>query len=98
MMSTYDDLRHQKEELLDEEASLLKEIAEFEGTVKRDSDMIDTLDKEIEQLESEANEKLRKLHIEQLRTLSLYSNSSTTRLDSSVTNKGVSEYGQHPGA
>ena len=81
MLGTLDDLKHQREELEEEEASLLKEIAEFEGAIKRDSDMIETLDKEIEQLEHEATEKLRKLHIEQLRTLSHYSGSVSSRLD-----------------
>ena len=33
MLGTLDDLKHQREELEEEEASLLKEIAEFEGAI-----------------------------------------------------------------
>ena len=36
----------------------MKEIAEFEQTIARDLDMIDTLDTEIENLELETTEKL----------------------------------------
>ena len=46
-----DDLKSERIELEAEEKQLMREIAEFEKTIERDTSMIGSLDTEIERLE-----------------------------------------------
>ena len=59
------DLDNEITELDEEEKALMKEIKEFETVIARDTEMIGSLDQEIEKLDKEATEKLQKLRTEQ---------------------------------
>ena len=64
-ISRLDDLKSERIELEAEEKQLMREIADFEKAIERDSTMIGSLDTEIERLEQETNDKLIQLRAEQ---------------------------------